>query len=64
MITRISRLAPSLALALALAAGPALAQTDDLAMAISETQKAIHYGAEVAHSSLSCSTPTTPSTTP
>ena len=51
MITRILRLAPSFALALALMAGPALAQTDDLAMAISETQKAIHYGAEVAHSS-------------
>ncbi len=51
MITRILRLAPSLALALALATGPALAQTDHLAMAISETQKAIHYGAEVAHSS-------------
>jgi Small metal-binding protein len=51
MITRILRLAPSLALALALAAGPALAQTDHLAMAISETQKAIHYGAEVAHGS-------------
>ena len=51
MITRILRLASSLAVALALMAGPALAQTDHLALAISETQKAIHYGAEVAHSS-------------
>ena len=51
MITRILRLAPSLALALALVASPALAQTDHLAAAISETQKAIHFGAEVAHSS-------------
>ena len=51
MITRILRLAPSFALALALVAGPALAQTDDLAMAISETQKAIHYGSEAAHGS-------------
>ena len=51
MITRILRLASSFALALAIVTGPALAQTDHLAMAISETQKAIHYGAEVAHSS-------------
>ena len=37
MITRILRLASSLAVALALMAGPALAQTDHLALAISET---------------------------
>jgi hypothetical protein len=40
-----------LAPAVALAAGPAVAQTDDLAQAISETQQAIQYGAEIAQAS-------------
>jgi Small metal-binding protein len=51
MITRILRLASSLVVALALVAGPALAQTDDLGAAISETQKAIQYASEGHHGS-------------
>ena len=51
MIRHVFRIASAFALGLVLIAGPALAQTDHLAMAISETQKAIHYGAEVAHGS-------------
>jgi len=51
MIRHVFRIASAFVLALVLAAGPALAQTDHLAMAISETQKAIHYGSEAAHGS-------------
>jgi hypothetical protein len=51
MIRHVFRVTSAFALALALIAGPALAQTDHLTLAISETQKAIHYGAEAAHGS-------------
>ena len=63
MITRILRLASSFALALAIVTGPALAQTDHLAMAISEHKRPSTMARKSLTHRLSCSTATTPSTT-
>ena len=51
MIRNVLRIASPFALVLALVAGPAFAQSSDLQQAISETQKAINYGSEIAHAS-------------